>query len=62
VGLVTPQKARPAAPTVREAEAAGNTSDVNVEHQLLAEPAGGVSHPDVPLPDVPLPDGWVGEE
>jgi hypothetical protein len=34
-GLVTPQKPRPAAPTLREAEAAGNTSDVDVEQQLL---------------------------
>jgi hypothetical protein len=54
--LVTPQKPRPAAPTVREAEAAGNTSDVDVEQQLLGESAGGDSLSDVPLPDVPLPD------
>jgi hypothetical protein len=50
------QKPRPAAPTLREAEAAGNTSDVNVELQLLGESAGGDSLPDVPLTDVPLPD------
>jgi hypothetical protein len=56
LGLVTPQKPRPAAPTLREAEAAGNTSDVDVEQQLLGESAGGDSLPDVPLPDVPLPD------
>jgi len=54
--LVTPQKPRPAALTLREAEAAGNTSDVDVEQQLLGESAGGDSLPDVPLPDVPLPD------
>jgi hypothetical protein len=57
--------------TLREAEAAGNTSDVDVEQQLLGESAGGDSHPDVPLPDFPLPDvpfpearpdGAVGEE
>jgi hypothetical protein len=53
---VTPQKPRPAAPTLREAEAAGNISDVEVEQQLLDESAGGDSLPDVRLPDVPLPD------
>jgi len=53
---VTPQKPRPAAPTLRESEAAGNTSDVDVDLQLLGESAGGDSLPDVPLPDVPLPD------
>jgi len=54
--LVIPQKPRPAAPTLREAEAAGNTLDVDVEQQLLDESEGGDSLPDVPLPDVPLPD------
>ena len=29
-GLVTPQKPRPAVPTLREAEAAGNTADVDL--------------------------------
>jgi hypothetical protein len=58
---VTPQRPRPAVPTLREAEAAGNISDVNVEQQLLGESAGGdslrdVRLPDVRLPDVPLPD------
>ena len=62
---------RPAAPTQREAEAAGNPSDVDAEHQRLCKSAGGdglpdgplpgvplldVPLPDVPLPDVPLPD------
>jgi len=76
LGLVRPQKPRPAVPTLREAEAAGNTSDVDVDQQLLIESAGGDSLPDVPLPDVPLtdvplpdvplpearPDGLVGED
>jgi hypothetical protein len=71
LGLVTRQKPRPAAPTLREAEAAGNSLDVNVEQQLFGESAGGdslsdvrlpdirlpdIHLPDVPLPDVPLPD------
>ena len=64
--LVTPQKPRPAVPWLREAEAAGNTLDVDVDQQLLGESAGGDSLPNVPLPDVPLPearlDGSVGEE
>jgi hypothetical protein len=67
---VTPQKPRPAVPTLREAEAAGNTSvvdvDVDVDQQLLIESAGGDSIPNVPLPNIPLPearpDGSVGEE
>jgi len=56
LGLVIPQKPPPAAPTLREAEAAGNTSDVCVQQQLLGKSAGGDSLPDVPLPDVPLQD------
>jgi len=61
LGLMTLQKPRPAAPTLRAAEAAGITSDANVDQQLLGELAGGNSLPgfplsDVPLPDVPLPD------
>jgi hypothetical protein len=66
LGFVTPQKPRPAVPTLSEAEAAGNTSDVDVNQQLLIESAGGDSLTNVPLPDVPLPevspDGSVGEE
>jgi len=55
-----------AVPPLRDAEAAGNTSDVDVEQQLLIESAGGdslsdVSPPDVPLPDVPLPDVPLNE-
>jgi hypothetical protein len=53
---VTPHKHRPAAPTLRQAEAARNTSDVDVEQQLIGESAGGDGLPDGPLQDVPLPD------
>ena len=61
LGLMTPQKPRPAEPTLQEAEAAGNTSDVDMKQQLLGALAGGHSLPDVALqdvavPDVPLPD------
>ena len=61
LGLGMPQKPRPAAPTLGEAEEAGNISDVDMEQQPLGESAGGDSLPvicftDVPLPDVPLPD------
>jgi hypothetical protein len=53
--LVMPQKPRPAAPTLRKAQAPGNISAVYVEQQLLCKWAGGNSLPDVRLPDVPLP-------
>jgi len=60
LGLVKPQKPRPAVQTLREDEVAGNTSDVDVDvdvdQQLLIESAGGDSLPDVPLPGVRLPD------
>ena len=58
---MTPQKPRLAVPSLRQAEAAGNTLDVDVDHQLLGESAGGNSLPDVPLPDVPLPDVPLAE-
>jgi len=72
---MTPRKTHPAALTLRGPEAAGITSGVEVEQQLLGELAGGdsltevplldVPLPDLPLPDVPLPeghqDGSVGE-
>ena len=49
-------------PTLREADAAGNTSDVNVDQQLLIESADGDSLSDVPLPDDPLPEvPWVAQ-
>jgi hypothetical protein len=61
VWLLMPQKPRPGAPTLREAEATGKNLDVDVERQLLGELAGGDSLLDVHLPDVllhnvPLPD------
>jgi len=60
LGLMTPQKPRPAVPTLRKAEPAGNTSDVDVhvhvDRQLLIELAGGDSLPNVPVPDVTHPD------
>jgi hypothetical protein len=56
LGLVTPRKPRPAVPTLRQADPAGNTSYVDVDQQLLIESAGGDSLPDLPLPDVPLPE------
>ena len=71
LGIVKPQKPCPAVPTQRKAETVGNTSDVDVDQQLLIESVGGDSLPDVPLPNVPLPnvplpearpDGSVGEE
>jgi hypothetical protein len=56
VVLVTPQKLRPAVPTLREAETAGNTSDVDVDQQMWIELAGDNGLPDVLLPNDPLPD------
>ena len=65
-GLVMPLKPRPVVPTLREAEEAGNTSDVDVDQQLLGKSEAGNSLPNVPLPNVRLfgahPDGAVGEE
>jgi hypothetical protein len=37
LGHVRPQKPRPAVPTLHEAEATGDTSDVDVDQQLLIE-------------------------
>jgi hypothetical protein len=59
--LVMPLKVHAAAPNLREVDAAGNISNVNVRQQLLGEVAGGdrlseVRLPDVPLPAVHLPD------
>jgi hypothetical protein len=54
LGLITPRKPRPAAVTLREAEAAGKTSAVAVEQQLISKSASGDSLSDVPFPDVPL--------
>jgi len=49
------QKPRLAVPTLLIVEAARDTSDVDVDLQLLGESAGGDSLPDIPAPDVPLP-------
>ena len=71
LGLVTPQKLLLRAPTLGEAEAARNTTDVDVEQQLPGKSVVGdglpdVPPPDVPLLDVPLPearqDGLVGDK
>jgi hypothetical protein len=43
-------------PNLQEVEEEGNTSDVDVDQQLLCESAGGDSLPNVPLPDT-LPAG-----
>lgn len=57
---MTPQKPRPGVPTLQEDEAAGITSDMDVDmdvdQQLVSEWAGGDSLRDVPLPEVPIPD------
>jgi hypothetical protein len=55
-GLAMPQKLRPAVPTLREAEGAGNTSYVDVDQELLIASAVGYSLPNIPLADVSLPD------
>jgi len=49
LGLVTLQKPCPVAPTQWEGESARNTSDVDVEQQLLGVSACGDSLSDVPL-------------
>jgi hypothetical protein len=53
------QKSRTAVLTLRAAGAAGITSNVNLEQQLLGESTGGDSFPKVPLPYVPLPEAQV---
>jgi len=58
--LVTPQKPRQAVPSLREAEAAGNTSVVDVDQQLFGESAGGDSLHNVPSPRCPSPWGTPG--
>jgi hypothetical protein len=73
---MTPQKPRPAVPALGQADAARNTSDVDVDQQKVGDLAGANSLPDVPLPKVtlynfllpndPVPElrlvGLVGEE
>jgi hypothetical protein len=66
LGLVMVQEPRPAMPNLREVEAARNTTNVDVNQQLLIESAGDDSLSDVQLHNVHLPqarqDGSVGEE
>ena len=59
--LVTPQKPCRAVPTLQEAEAAGKTSDVDVDQQLLGEMAGDNTLPNVHLP-VAHPDDSGGKD
>jgi len=63
---VTPQKPRLAVPTLQEAVAARDTSDEDVDQQLVGELAGDESLPGVPLPNASLsearPDGSVRVE
>jgi len=54
--LSTPQKPYLAVPTLPEADAAGNTSDGDLDQQRLIKSAGSDSLPNVPLPNVPLSD------
>jgi hypothetical protein len=56
LGRMTLQKLYTAVPTFREARAAGNTSDVDLDQQLLIELASDRSLPDVPPPNVLLSD------
>jgi len=56
LGLVMPQTTRPLARTLREAEVAGNTFDVDLQQQLLGELVSDDRFPDFPLPDGPLRD------
>jgi len=66
MGLGTPQKPRQAVPTLRGDEAAGNTSDMDVNQTLVEQSAAGDCLPNVLLPDVPLPEavpcGLIGRE
>jgi len=71
LGLVIMQKPCLAALTVRDAEAAGNTSDVDVYQRQVGGSACSYSLSYAPLPDVPLsnmphreahPDALVGEK
>jgi len=50
LGLVTVLKPPLVVPTLREAQPAGNTSDLDVNQPLLSESASGDSVPDVPPP------------
>jgi hypothetical protein len=56
-----PQQLRLAVPSLGEHDAVGNTSDVDVDQQLVIKSAGGTSLPDVPLPEV-HPDVTIGKK
>jgi hypothetical protein len=65
--LMTLQQPRQELPMLRAADAAGNTSNVDVEQHLLRQSAGRDSLPavpfqDVPLLDIPLPDVALPEK
>jgi len=68
--LMMAKKPHPVVPTLRRAEEAWNTCDVDVDQQLLGESAAGDSRPNSPRPNFPLrdvplfevrPDIWVGK-
>jgi len=61
LGHVSPQIPRPAVPTLREAEVAGNCSDEDVHQLLLRGSQGGDNLPDVPRHEV-RPHVSAGEE
>jgi len=61
LGLVTPQKSGAAVLTLRQAEAAWSTADVDVDKQLLGKSPGGISLPDDPQRDVPLHSAPLSE-
>jgi len=53
---MTPPISCLAVPTLQEAEAARNTSNVDLDQQRLDKVSGGDSLPDVPLPEGPHPE------
>jgi hypothetical protein len=56
LGLVTSQNPRLVVPQLGEAEDNRNTSDVDVDQQLLGEFTRGHNFPNVPPPEIPLSD------
>jgi hypothetical protein len=55
------QKPRPVVPTLQDADVARNSSDVDVDQQLLGSSGGGESLPHVPLPEAHRA-GYAGKE
>jgi hypothetical protein len=53
------QKPHLTVPSLRAAEAAGRTLDVDVDQQLLGDSPSGHSHPHVALSDDPLPNVFL---